>query len=544
MHSVLLRLLYASFVNVSIVLGSRFLAYNDNRESTNALLTPDAEIKQLQASIASLQVKLWAATNKTAALKARESQYITDLRANWKARADKVSGYQQRQVDLDAGFDKLRAQYAKTNAECQQHLGVHQQVKQQILRLALGQQSPADYVVGAAILPAGVSPGGPVIVPTASGPMLVTPGPEVRVGEAFQFLYPLHPSKATNAAVVHSGGAPSHMNAPVQSQKLQKPNQQQLQQPQKEQHVASVAPQAFNPQTQPAPVPGVVMQPVPPLPLATVSDPGDFPAGWPKAQWRLNFTYADILRSPWQKWLAHEVVADEPPTPAPKKTKSPDGPSRYELLKLETQLKWQLKIEESSVGMYENLMTKYEAMTLRADVNSQGMKQHIQASEANYGETGSYLKAEIAALEAMCDAAQDLSSPGAQGAVTQMASAPQSFGILSRQAQLDQQTMLERTFVLGAKHCVDEYEWRRTDVQHWEQCALLCSTEAACEGFRFTLVSMEENCQLTDSCGLGSNRATAFEESHWQTFFRSSTSSSIASQHIRKGANRHPRIDI
>lgn len=292
------------------------------------------------------------------------------------------------------------------------------------------------------------------------------------------------------------------------------------------------------------PATGVDVQPVPTLPVAIVSDPGDFPQGWPKAPWRLNFTYADILKSPWQKWLAREVVADPTPTPATTKPKAPDGPSRYELLKLETQLKWQVKIEESSVQMLENLMAKYEAMVVRADVNSKSMNQHIQTSEANYGPMSAYLKSEINALEAMCDAAQDLSSPGGQAAVTKIASTPQSFGVLSRRAQLEQQTKLRQSFALGAKHCADEYDWRRGDVRHWEECASLCSADAACQGFRFTLVSVEENCLLSDSCGLGSNRANAFEEPHWQTFFRRDATKWEDSGHGHKGGPEHARVII
>eukprot|EP00746_Dinoflagellata_sp_MGD_P166105 gnl/MRDRNA2_/MRDRNA2_95792_c0_seq1.p1 gnl/MRDRNA2_/MRDRNA2_95792_c0~~gnl/MRDRNA2_/MRDRNA2_95792_c0_seq1.p1 ORF type:complete len:540 (-),score=132.48 gnl/MRDRNA2_/MRDRNA2_95792_c0_seq1:84-1703(-) len=533
---------FVCLLNISLVVASRFLSSHENQQSLStrqisAPLSPEAELEQLQASIASLQAKLWVATNKTAAFKAREAQYIKDLRAKWKARATKIGGYQQRQVELDAGFDALRTQYAETNAECQQHLAVHQKLKQQISRLALSQQIPADYAVGAAVLPAGVRPGSPVIVPTTSGPMLVVPGPEARVGAVFQFLFPLHSSKATNAAYVGSTATTPQANIPIQ----QKPadTQVKVQQPQqsRKQHdlSSSIKPEETTSS-------GAIVQAVPGLPVAAVSDPGDFPQGWPKAQWRLNFTYADLLRSPWQKWLAHEVVADDAPTPAPKKPKMTDGPSRYELMKLETQLKWQLKIEENSVTMYENLMMKYEAMMLRANVNSQSMKEHIQASEANYGETGNYLKAEINALEAMCNAAQDLSSPGAQAAVTKMTSAPQSFGIFSRQAQFEQKTALGQAFVLGAKHCADEYDWRRTDVQHWEECAFLCRAESACEGFRFALVATEENCQLTDSCDLGSTRATAFEEPHWQTFFRRDTGDWKASKYNGKEMTGPTRV--
>merc|ERR1719420_1431208 len=100
-----------------------------------------------------------------------------------------------------------------------------------------------------------------------------------------------------------------------------------------------------------------------------------------------------------------------------------------------------------------------------------------------------------------------------------MTAAPQSFGLLGP-AQVNQQSAFAQSFVVGAKHCAGEYDWHRVDVQHWQDCASLCSSEVACEGFRFTLVSeKEENCQLTDSCGLGSNRARAFEDPHWQTFF-------------------------
>lgn len=508
----------------------------------------EAEIAALNASIASLKVKLAAAQEKTAGLKKREAEYIETLRTKWKSRADKISGYQQRQVDLDAAFDTLRGQYAKSNSECQQHLAVHQKVKQKIMRLALGQQAPADYAVGAAILPEGTNPGGPVIVPTASGPMLVVPGPGAHAGDVFQFLYPMHPPKATTAVVVQNSPAASQIAKVAVQQQLQpQPEQQQQQavtqaqtqaQPQAQSRLepqarAQAQQQAQAPaqqmqqqqQLQPQQQDGGVVQQVPPLPVAAVSDPGDFPTGWPKAQWRLNFTYADLLRSPWQKWLAHAVVDDEPPAPVQKKAKKLEGPSRYELLKLETSLKWQLKIEESSVTFYENLMGKYDAMMERAEVNTQHMNQHIDASEANYGVTRAYMESEIKALQSMCDAAQDLSSPGGQSAVTQMTSAPQSFGILGKQARQDQQTTLEQAalaFVVGAKHCTDEYDWRRVNVQHWQDCAAFCKSELGCQGFRFTLVSVEDNCQLTDSCSLGSNRATAFEKQHWQTFFKRS----------------------
>lgn len=525
MHTKLVCLL-----NIFLVAASRFLSSHENQELVShqitAPLSPEAELEQLQASIASLQAKLWVATNKTAAFKAREAQYIKDLRVKWKARAKKIGGYQQRQVELDAGIDALRAQYAETNAECQQHLAVHQKLKQQLSRLALSQQVPAGYAVGAAVLPAGVHPGSPVIVPTTSGPMLVVPGREAQVGAVFQFLFPLHPSQANNAAYVGGSATTPKVNVPMQQK--QTDTQVKVQQSQQLRKQPSSSGSINR---------GAVVQPVPGLPVAAVTDPGDFPQGWPKATWRLNYTYADLLRSPWQKWLAHEVVADEAPKPAPKKPRKTDGPSRYELMKLETQLKWQLKIEESSVTMYENLMAKYEAMMLRANVNSKSMKEHIQASEANYGETGNYLKSEINALEAMCNAAQDLSSPAAKAAVTKMTSAPQSFGILSRQvqfdrqAQFDQKAALEQAFVLGGKHCADEYDWRRTDVEHWEECAFLCRAESACEGFRFTLLATEENCQLTDSCDLGSTRATAFEEPHWQTFFRRDGGSGKASKY-------------